>query len=263
MERMIPLWQGTPPGFEDSFAQPAPSVTLYPVKNSRGAVLVLAGGGYHYKADHEGGPVARRLNDNGIFAATLDYRVAPYHAPVPQWDALRSVQWLRKLAPEYGYQADHIGILGFSAGGHLAASAAYIHVDLPETEDTRHFENVNPVPDAAVLCYPVITMGSYTHRGSRDNLLGENADQTAIDYWSVEKQVSAGASPAFIWHTSDDGAVPVQNSMMLASSLADKNVPFSLHIWPHGHHGLGLAETVPDVSRWIDLAAEWLHGLGY
>ena len=263
MNRTIPLWQDTPPGFEESFCQPEPSINLYPVDHSRGAVLVLAGGGYHYKAAHEGAPVARWLNENGIFAATLDYRVTPYHAPVPQWDALRGIQWLRKLAPEYGYQADRIGILGFSAGGHLAASATYLSVELPETEDGNDFINQNPIPDTAVLCYPVITLGRFTHEGSRINLLGEDADQTAIDRWSADQHIRDCASPAFIWHTSDDGAVPVQNSLMLASSLAEHKIPFSLHIWPHGKHGLGLAETVPDVCRWQELAVEWLHGLGY
>ena len=263
MDRVIPIWQDTPPGFEESYGQAAPSMTLYPVENAKGAVLVLPGGGYEHKAAHEGAPIARRLNEAGIFAATLDYRVAPYAAPIPQWDAMRVVQWLRKLAPEYGYRADKIGILGFSAGGHLAASVAYIPTALPDAEDESLFEGLSPVPDAAVLCYPVITMGSYTHAGSRDNLLGPNADEMSIRHWSVEQQVIDGACPAFIWHTSDDGAVPVRNSLLMASALAAHQIPFSLHIWPHGRHGLGLAEDVPDVSRWPELAAEWLHGLGF
>ena len=262
MNRTIPLWDKAP-GFEAGYGQAEPSITLYPVQNAHGAVLVLAGGGYHYKAEHEGVPVARKLNEYGFFTAVLDYRVAPYHAPVPQWDALRATQWLRHLAPEYGYQPDHVAILGFSAGGHLAASATYMRIGLPETKSDDPLKDLNSRPDAAILCYPVITLGAYTHEGSRNNLLGEGASQDLIEAWSVERQIGEDARPAFVWHTSDDGAVPIQNSLMLTSALAERKVPFALHIWPHGSHGLGLAEETPGICRWPELAAEWLRSLGY
>ncbi|MBQ4436551.1 MAG: alpha/beta hydrolase [Clostridia bacterium] len=262
-QRTITLWQETPPGFTDSYGQPAPSITLYPVEGSKGIVLVLAGGGYHYKADHEGAPIARRINQGGISAAVLDYRVTPYHAPVPQWDALRAVQLLRSLAPEYGYQSDRIAILGFSAGGHLAASTSYLEIDLPGTTVNDPLAGINPLPNAAVLCYPVITLGAYTHQGSRDNLLGMNASAELAAKWSVERHIKPDACPAFIWHTADDGAVPIQNSLMLAAALAEQKVPFSLHIWPHGSHGLGLAENTEDIRRWPDLMIEWLRAQGY
>ena len=263
MDRIIPLWGADVPGFEESFGQPAPALTLFPAKHPRGAVLVLPGGGYQHKAAHEGAPIAERLNKGGIFAAVLDYRAAPYRAPVPQWDALRAVQWLRHLAPEFGYQPDHIAILGFSAGGHLAASTAYMQIPLPETAADDPLKDCSARPDAAVLCYPVITFGPYTHEGSRDNLLGEGASEDEIRYWSVENRITKDACPAFIWHTSDDGAVPVQNSLLLAQALSARQVPYALHIWPHGHHGLGLAEETEDIRQWPDLAVQWLHGLGY
>ncbi len=262
MNRQIPLWPDTVPGFDEAIGQSRPSVTLFPAEHARGMVLVLPGGGYDHKAAHEGAPIAERLNRGEIAAAVLDYRVAPYRAPVPQWDAMRAVQWLRHLAPEYGYQPDHVAILGFSAGGHLAASVTYLDVDpAPTAQDA--LSALDPRPDAAVLCYPVITLGEYTHQGTRNSLLGPSAPQEAIARWSVEGHVSAGAPPAFLWHTSDDGAVSVQNSLFMAAALAARSVPFSLHIWPHGHHGLGLAEEAADVSRWPDLAVEWLHTLGY
>ena len=262
MNRIIPLWAEAP-GYEPDYGQPEPTITMYPVPDARGAVLVLAGGGYEHKAAHESAPVARKLNEFGLSAAVLDYRVGPYRAPVPQWDALRGIQWLRHLAPEYGYQPDHVAILGFSAGGHLAASAAYLRIDLPETGRDDPLSDLEPCPDAAILCYPVITMGAFTHAGSRDHLLGPECGQERIDAWSIEQHIRDNARPAFIWHTSDDGAVPIQNSLMLASALATRKIPFSLHIWPHGRHGLGLAEETADIRRWPELAAEWLHGLGY
>ena len=263
MNRVIPLWQEHIPGFDPLLGQPAPSITLYPAEGAKGAVLVLPGGGYQYKAPHEGEPVARRFNEAGYFAAVLDYRVTPYRAPVPQWDALRAIQWLRFLAPEYGYRPDRVAILGFSAGGHLAASAACMDIALPNAASADGPAGLNPRPDAAILCYPVITLGEYTHEGSRDNLLGEGATPEAIQRWSVERQLSPDAPPVFLWHTADDGAVPVQNSLMLAQTLAEKRIPFSLHVWPHGHHGLGLAEETDDIRRWPDLAAEWLRQLGF
>ena len=262
-QRTIPLWQETPPDFDDSYGQPAPSITLYPVADSKGIVLVLAGGGYHYKADHEGAPIALRLNLGGISAAVLDYRVTTYHAPVPQWDALRAIQLLRSLAPEYGYLPDHIAILGFSAGGHLAASASYLDIDLPPAAVDDPLAGVSLLPNAAVLCYPVITMGAYTHQGSRDNLLGMNASEQLATKWSIERHIRPDACPAFIWHTADDSAVPIQNSLMLSTALAEQKIPFALHIWPHGSHGLGLAESTEDIRRWPDLMIEWLHSLGY
>ena len=262
MNRAIPLWPadwipGRTPD-SDAFVS---SIMLYPVKAPRGAVLVLPGGGYQHKAAHEGAPIAERFNAEGVFAAVLDYRLAPYHAPVPQWDAMRAVQWLRCLAPEYGYAPDQIAILGFSAGGHLAASVTWLDIPMPEPSDGDPVSRLDPRPSAAILCYPVVTMGRYTHAGSRDNLLGENAPASLIDCWSVEQHIPHGAPPAFIWHTADDASVPVQNSLNLANALAAQEVPFSLHVWPHGRHGLGLASETADISQWPRLAAEWLRSL--
>ena len=222
---------------------------------------MLPGGAYQYQADHEGEPVARRMNAEGFFAAVLKYRVAPYRAPIPQWDAQKAVQVLRRLASRYGYPAEHIAILGFSAGGHLAASITYL--DIPPYHPDDETAQFDPCPNAAILCYPVVTMGAKTHMGSRDNLLGAKAGADAIRTWSIEGHIRTGASPAFLWHTAEDASVPVDNSLMLASSLADKAVPFSMHIWPHGRHGMGLADEQPDIAKWPALAAEWLHSLGY
>ena len=263
MNRTIPLWSGPAPLFDAAAGQSAPSLTMFPAKNACGVVLILPGGGYDHKAAHEGAPIAERLNEGGISAAVLDYRVAPYKAPVPQWDAMRAVQLLRSLAPEYGCRQDRVAILGFSAGGHLAASVTYLDIPQPEISEADSLAGFSPRPDAAVLCYPVITMGAFTHQGSRNSLLGAACDAAAIRKWSVEEHIAPGAAPAFLWHTSEDGAVPVRNSLMMAEALAGQNVPFALHVWPHGRHGLGLAQDMPDVSRWPELAVEWLHSLGY
>ena len=161
MNRTIPLWSGTAPLFEEAAGQSAPSLTMFPAENARGVVLVVPGGGYDHKAAHEGAPIAERLNEGGISAAVLDYRVAPYKAPVPQWDAMRAVQLLRSLAPEYGYRQDRVAILGFSAGGHLAASVTYLDIPQPETSKADSLAGCSPRPDAAVLCYPVITMACW------------------------------------------------------------------------------------------------------
>ena len=262
MPERIAIWPETPPCFDPGLLQPEPSLTLYPAEHAKGALIILPGGGYHYKAEHEGAPIARRFNEAGIFTAVLDYRVTPYRAPVPQWDAMRAVQYMRTLAAQYGYQPDHVAVLGFSAGGHLAASISCMDIDMP-AGPCDACARMDPRPDAGILCYPVITMGFFTHVGSRENLLGMDADAALIDQWSVERNVSVRTPPLFLWHTSDDGAVPVQNSLSLAMSLKEKGLPFSLHIWPHGQHGLGLAEGVPDVARWPDLAAEWLKAIGY
>ena len=240
-----PLWSGGVPDFRPEWGQAAPSLTAFPVPGTESAVLILPGGGYEYKADHEGAPIAERLNRLGISAAVLDYRVSPYRAPVPQGDALRAVEVLR------GQGCRRVALLGFSAGAHVAASAAYLGPEGPSR------------PDAAVLCYPVITMGAFTHAGSRDHLLGPDAPDSLRDQWSVEKHIPENAPPAFIWHTADDGAVPVQNSLALAQALAERHIPCELHIWPHGHHGLGLAEDLPDIGRWPVLAAEWLRRQGF
>lgn len=236
-----------------TFKSCIPSMTWYPADNglNRGSIIVCPGGGYINKATHEGEPVARKLNSFGINAYVLDYRVNPDLHPSPSLDAKRAILLARGRAEATGTKPDKIGILGFSAGGHLAASAGTMW----DQEACR--------PDAMVLCYPVITFSKSGHVGSRINLLGESATAMQISDLSLENRVDRRTPPAFIWHTADDQAVPVEHALLMASALALRQVNFACHIYPHGKHGLGLAEEYPDVSRWMSECVSFLTMLGF
>lgn len=231
-----------------------PSITFFPAKtaSSAGCVIVCPGGGYELKTmKEEGTDVALMLNENGINAFVLDYRIYPDLHPSPSNDAFRAIEMARDLAPTLGYLPDKIGICGFSAGGHLAACAG-----------TMWTSGKNR-PDAVVLCYPVISMGKYTHIGSRAHLLGDSVNSAAISDMSCENRVDRQSSPTFLWHTATDEAVPVENALLMASALSSKAVPFELHIYPNGSHGLGLAIGDPVVSTWAKHCVDWLKGLGF
>ncbi|MHB1483718.1 MAG: alpha/beta hydrolase [Saccharofermentanales bacterium] len=237
-----------------TFLSCKPSITFYSAGNTNpaGCVIVCPGGGYGSKtSDYEGEDVARMLNTHGIDAFVLDYRIAPDIHPAPLNDAFRAITMARDLAAELGYLSDKVGILGFSAGGHLAACAGTM------------WTSGKSRPDAMVLCYPVISMGKFTHIGTRSNLLGNTVNSASISDMSCENRVDRHASPAFIWHTADDEAVPVENSLMMASALSTKAIPFELHIYPKGRHGLGLAVEDPIVSTWTGHCIAWLKSQGF
>lgn len=257
MNKIILLWPGEAPYTVESPEQAQPSITEYRVEGSRGAVVVCPGGGYAMKADHEGGPIAEMINEAGVSAYVLDYRVAPCYHLAPLTDALRAIRVVRAM----GYE--RVAILGFSAGGHLTCTAATLY-DSGDPEAADPIDRVSSRPDAFIPCYPVVDLGEYAHVGSRENLLGEHAnDPEYRRRFSPQLNVTEDTPTAFIWHTASDGAVPVQNSLMLASALAAKKVPFELHIFPEGVHGLGLAPNNPDVSQWAGLCQRWLVGLGF
>jgi acetyl esterase/lipase len=211
------------------------------------AMVVCPGGGYRRHAPHEREPVARWLNGLGIAAFVLEYRVAPQRHPAPLEDATDAIRTVRQRAAEWRVDPSRVGILGFSAGGHVAASAG----TLAEDPSGR--------PDLVVLCYPVISFGEHRHDGSMLNLLGDDPPADAQAALSLETRVSAETPPAFLWHTAEDGAVPVENSLLFAAALARHDVPFALHVFPHGRHGLGLAEGEPEVGAWTSLCAAWLR----
>jgi acetyl esterase/lipase len=231
-----------------------PSMTYFsaPAAQPAGCVVICPGGGYQEKAmSYEGEDIARAMNEHGIHAFVLDYRITPDYHPAPLTDALRSIEIAREMATDIGYKKDKIALLGFSAGGHLAACAATMW-SLSETR-----------PDAVMLCYPVISMDQYFHAGCRANLVGEKIDKHIFNDLSCENRVDRQAPPAFIWHTADDPVVPVEHSLLFASALSAKNVPFELHIYPHGEHGLGLAKSDPVVSQWITQGVRWLKQMGF
>lgn len=261
---MIKLWEGTAPGFDPAIDQKEPNITPFLVDEGApcGAVIVCPGGGYGGKADYEGAPIARWLNSVGISAFVLDYRVAPYKHPYPLLDAQRAIRTVRYRAQEWGIKSDKIGILGFSAGGHLSATAG-THFDAGNSQAVDPIERVSCRPDALVLCYAVVTFGEFRHDGSMAALLGEDPPETLRHSLSNETQVTGQTPPAFLWHTANDGAVPVENSLLFAGAMSKNKAPFELHIFPDGPHGLAMAEDHPAVYAWKGLCATWLHGLGF
>jgi len=257
VRKNIPLWPHGAPFTAQSPDQAQPSITEYKVEGSRGAVVVCPGGGYAMKADHEGGPIAEMINAAGVSAYVLDYRVAPCHYTAPMNDALRAIRVVRSL----GYEK--VGILGFSAGGHLTCSAATLYNEAI-LDESDPIDRLSSRPDAFIPCYAVVSVEKYTHVGSRVNLLGERSnDPELLRRFSSNQNVTEDTPPAFLWHTASDGAVPVENSLMLAAALSEKKVPFELHIFPEGNHGLGLAPDNPIVSQWAGLCQKWLIGQGF
>ncbi|UQZ37353.1 alpha/beta hydrolase [Paenibacillus sp. PK3_47] len=263
METLL-LWPGGTPGSLGDSPEDLPAITPYLVEGKgNAAVLVCPGGGYGMRAHHEGQPVAEWLNTLGISAFVLRYRVAPYKYPSALHDAQRALRTIRSRADEYGVDPDRLGILGFSAGGHLA-SAAGVLFDRGQAEAAEPLERYSSRPDFMILCYPVITMGEeFTHQGSKGNLLGENPDKEMANRLSSELQVTADTPPAFLWHTSDDASVPVENSLLFAAALRRHEIPFDLHVYAHGRHGLGLADEEPHTRGWTDACASWLQLGGY
>ena len=251
------LWSAGAPGALGNTDEDKPSITIYPADSAKAtgaAVVVCPGGGYQMLAmDHEGKQIALWLNGYGVSAFVLKYRLGPrYHHPAMMQDVQQAMRMVRSRAAEFKVRPDRIGVWGFSAGGHLASTAA------------THFETKDGVssrPDFAILAYPVITMKEFTHQGSRRNLLGDNPDPALVDMMSNETQVTAQTPPTFIFFTSDDGAVPVQNGIMFYEALRKAGVPAEMHIFRSGPHGVGLAPDDPDLSWWPKLLAEWMRGL--
>jgi acetyl esterase/lipase len=260
----IPIWPNLPPGYEPSFHQPVPTLTPYMLEVTRptGLVIILPGGGYEGKADYEGRPIAEWLNENGILAAVLDYRVNPYHHPYPLMDIKRAIQFLRSHSTEWNIDPGHIGVLGFSAGGHLAATSGTHLLPMPGMLEDE-VGQASPTPDALVLCYPVISFGKYGHVGSMNSLLGPNSNAELRKDLSNELQVTSQTPPSFIWHTVADQAVPVENAILFAQALRDHQVPFELHLFPDGPHGKALALEDAVVGQWRSLCITWLRNLGF
>jgi acetyl esterase/lipase len=258
------LWPEGAPGALGAGGEDQPRLTPYlpeRVKPSA-AVIVCPGGGYCNRAPHEGEPVARWLAGLGVAAFVLDYRVSPYRHPIPLGDAQRAIRMIRARHSEWLIDPDRVGILGFSAGGHLAASAATIFDD-GNSGTADSVDHYSCRPNALIACYPVITFGEFRHHGSMINLLGDEPNNPLQEYMSLENRVTDQTPPAFLWHTSDDAGVPVENSLLFAAALRKHSVPFALHVFPKGQHGLGLAKEVPYVREWPKLCENWLGEIGF
>lgn len=265
----MPLWPDTMPAPSDDPDAPRPTLHIFrpaPDRATGTAVVVCPGGGYWSLATtHEGRDVAQFLNGLGITAFVLHYRRAPhYRHPAPLHDALRALRYVRYHAADYGIDERRIGILGFSAGGHLAASASTLYDQLPAPDAADPIHQEPARPDFAVLAYPVITFTeAFMHSGSRRNLLGDDPDPALVRLLSPEHQVTPETPPTFLFHTGEDTGVPPQNSIAYYLALHEAGVPAELHLYERGPHGIGLAPFDPVVSTWTTRLADWLrvHGL--
>ena len=259
----MPLWDNVELK-ENAVNTDCPSIELFLLDGNDPypAMLIAPGGGYSHRAEHEAYPVAQWLNSIGISAIVLHYRVAPFSHPIPLVDAQRAIRMVRYHAPEWNLDPNRIGILGFSAGGHLASTSG-THFDLGNRQAEDPIERISSRPDVMVLCYPVITMGEYTHEGSRNNLLGESPSMEMIQLLSSESQISKDTPPTFLWHTADDAAVDVENSLLFTSMLNRHKIPFELHVFESGRHGLGMAEEHPEAKAWPGLCEAWLRKRGF
>lgn len=262
----VPLWAAGAPGAMGTGELDTPTLAAYlPAANSaKTAVIIAPGGGYaHLSMQKEGEDIALWLNARGVAAFVLKYRLGPkYRHPVELGDAKRAIRTVRAEAEKLGIAPDHIGMWGFSAGGHLAASAGTMF-DSGSAAATDVIERQSSRPDFLVLAYPVITFDEkYAHKGSRDNLIGAEAPVELLNLMSTDKQVSKETPPTFLFATTDDNVVPVMNSILFYSALITAKVPAEMHLYEHGPHGVGLAPGFPDLKGWPELLATWMRGLG-
>lgn len=263
--RTVSLWPGQAPGATGDADADKPTLTIFVPRDPIGTgVIVCPGGGYAALADnHEGRQVANWLNGLGITAFVLKYRLGPrYHHPVELDDAQRAIRMVRAQAQEFRVAPDRIGIFGFSAGGHLASSAA-THFDAGNANAPDPIDKASSRPDFLILGYAVISLTTpYTHKGSLKNLLGDNPDPKLVESLSSELQVTPQTPPTFLFHTNEDKAVPAENSVLFYLALRKNNVPAEMHIFEKGPHGVGLAMRDPALGMWPALLTNWLRGRG-
>jgi acetyl esterase/lipase len=261
------LWANGAPGAVGTADDDTPTITAYlPAANpTKTAVVIAPGGGYqHLAMGYEGADIAAWLNARGVAAFVLKYRLGmKYHSPIELEDAQRAIRTVRADAAKYGIVPDHIGMWGFSAGGHLAATAG-TQFDAGNAAATDAIERESSRPDFLVLAYPVITMqNSFTHMGSQKFLLGDAPTQAEKDAMSAELHVTKQTPPTFLFATTDDNAVPVMNSVMFYAALVKAGVPVEMHLFQHGHHGVGLAAENPQLNVWPELLIKWMRERGY
>ncbi len=243
-----------------------PALDIYTLNCSeaKGAVVVCPGGGYSNRAAHEGEDIALRFNKLGFHAFVVQYRVSPNRFPAPQQDIFRAIKIIRSKAEEWNIKANKIAVCGFSAGGHLAASSGTLFNEVEFTVGDET-DKILQKPNALILCYPVISSGELGHAGSFDNLLGKDADSGLREKYSLEKRITAETPPTFLWHTEEDSAVPVENSLLWCLNLRKYKIPFELHVFPEGRHGLGLGvdPDIPEIKVWPELCATWLKKMDW
>lgn len=235
----------------------------------RPSILILPGGGYEFTSEREAEPVALRFLANGYNAFVLHYSVSPVCYPAALLQACAALALIRRNASIWHADRNKLAVIGFSAGGHLAASVA-TKWDAPFIAAHLGVATGELRPNAAILAYPVISSGAFAHKSSIEHLLGPDADAATWEEQSLEHCISAQTPPVFLWHTQEDSVVPVQNSMLFAAELIKNNIPLELHIFPYGAHGASLASpdttnfqtkpemTIPHIQVWLELALKWL-----
>jgi acetyl esterase/lipase len=260
----FPLWEKSVPGALGTADKDIPTLTVFKPEDGKanGAAMVICpGGGYGGLAQHEGKDYAEWLAKHGITGFVLKYRLGSggYRHPVMLQDAARAVRTVRARASEWGVDPKRVGIMGSSAGGHLA-STLLTHFDNGIVTSSDSIDQQSSRPDLGILCYPVITMeGATTHLGSKKNLLGENPAEELVKLLSNEQQVTKDTPPTFLWHTFEDTGVVPDNSMLFALALQKNKVPYELHIYEKGKHGIGLANGHP----WTEQCLRWLKLRGF
>jgi acetyl esterase/lipase len=267
----FPLWPDGAPGALGQQEKDIPTLTPYlpePAKATGAAIVICPGGGYGSLASHEGEAYARWLNESGIAGFVLRYRLgsAGYRHPIMLMDAARAVRTVRARAGEWKLDPKRIGIIGSSAGGHLA-STLLTHFNAGMANAADPIDRISSRPDLGILCYPVIAMaGPFAHQGSKRNLLGPDPAQALALDLSNDLQVTTNTPPCFIWSTGEDKTVPVENSLLFAEALRKAGVPFDLHIYQKGPHGLGLGtrEWNPEKRHpWTADCVFWLRVQGF
>lgn len=266
--QVLPLWNGAAPGALGNDESDIPAMTVYlprVMTERTPAMIVCPGGAYRVLAsNHEGRQVAGFLNSLGIAAFVLRYRLGPkYQHPVELGDAQRAIRTLRARAAEWRLDPARIGIMGFSAGGHLAMTASTLF-DAGNARSADPIERSGSRPDIAVLGYPVISMVErWMHEGSRNNLLGATPDPAVAQRLSGERAVTKGTPPTFIFQTNDDSVVPAENSLHYYLALRQAGIAAEVHVFEKGPHGVGLANDDPLLAPWSSLLANWLRLRGF
>lgn len=263
------LWPGGAPGAKGDKPADKPTLTIYlpeAEKANGAAVVICPGGGYgNLATDHEGHQIAQWLNLMGVAGFILEYRHRGrgYGHPAPLEDAQRAIRTVRARAKEFKIDPQRIGIMGFSAGGHLTSSAG-THFDKGDATSADPVQRVSCRPDFMILCYPVIAFDEpYTHRGSQHNLLGKDADPALVKEMSSEKQVTKDTPPTFLFHTDEDKGVPAENSVQFYLALRSAGVPAEMHIYRHGPHGVGLDRQPGATATWPMRAQQWMEEMGF
>lgn len=258
----IKLWEENTPFFNPEFGQEEPALVPYLLEDGKThpCVIVFPGGGYHHRAHHEGEPVAQWLNSIGFHSFVLEYRLEPYDRHAILADAVRSVRLVRHRAKAFGINPDELGVLGFSAGGHLAYMTALRHSDAATVGD--EIDNESARPDFVIPCYAVASLVNSPEGGTATRFLGKDIkDDVLLKRYSAELAITENAPPMFIWHAVNDPVVAVSHSLDVAKALHENKVPFSLFVYPNGEHGKNLAAEIPVTCNWPMECKAWLYDL--